>query len=42
MCPYHHAVWATKADVRAAAIEYIDAANEAAVKNGWPIRPEGL
>jgi len=28
--------------VRAAAIEYINAANAAAVKNGWPIRPEGL
>lgn len=39
MCPWHHERWATKAEVRAAAIEYIHAANDVAAKNGWPIRP---
>jgi hypothetical protein len=41
-CPYHHARWATKAEVRNAARAYIPAANEAAAKRGWPRRPEGF
>ena len=41
MCPYHHERWATKAEVRDAARSYIVAANAAAAKRGWPIRPEG-
>ena len=41
MCPFHHrgalgSGWATRSDVRAAARQYIAAANVIAIDAGWP------